>query len=118
MIKVLVADDSKFIRNRIKETLVNSVFEVAGEASNGEELLKMADELRPDLIIADITMEKYDGIEAMKKIKKSGNEAKFLICSARTDMIHEAMEAGADDFILKPYNEDEFITVLNYIINN
>lgn len=118
VIKVLVADDSKFIRNRIKECLGNTIFEIAGEASNGEELLNMASSICPDVIIADITMDKYDGIEAMRRIKKNGSDAKFLICSARSDMIHEAMEAGADDFILKPYNEEEFISVLNNIINN
>ncbi len=116
MKKILIADDSKFIRTKIIETLSKNGYNDCYFATNGEELIKMAEEIKPNVIIADITMEKYDGIEAMKILKKGGCQSKFLICSARNDMLRESIEAGADDFVLKPYSETEFIKVINNII--
>lgn len=116
LIKVILADDAKFVRNLIKRYLDFSKFEIVGEADNGKELITLSEKTSPDLIITDITMSELDGVEAMKIIKKKQSDIKFLICSARADMLEEAMSLGADVFLQKPFDEKTFLEKINKII--
>jgi two-component system, chemotaxis family, chemotaxis protein CheY len=117
MIKMLVVDDSLFMRQMLKNILPKDRFEVVGEASTGREALERYKELNPDLVTMDITMPDMDGIAAVKEILKINSEAKVIMCSAmgQKPMIKEALEAGAKDFIIKPFDKDKAIKIIESV---
>lgn len=102
---VLIVDDALFMRMMIKNILSKDGFEVVGEAENGVEAVKKYAELRPDLVTMDIVMPEMDGIEAVRNIIKIDPRARVLMCSAmgQQPLVVEALEAGAKDFIIKPF---------------
>ena len=107
--KVLVVDDAMFIRVTLKQILERNGYEVVGEAANGAEGLLKYNMLKPDLVTMDITMPEMDGITALKAIKKVNPSAKVVMISALGQEKHvkEAVLAGANGFILKPFNEEQ-----------
>lgn len=113
--KVLVVDDAAFVRAMLKRLIEDNGFVVAGEAENGEEALRSYRSMKPDLVIMDITMPLMDGIEATKKIRTIDPAAKIIIVSARGEkpMVVKAIEAGAQDFIVKPFEVPRVIKTLN-----
>jgi two-component system, chemotaxis family, chemotaxis protein CheY len=102
---VLIVDDALFMRMMIKDILSKDGFEIVGEAENGVEAVKKYAELHPDLVTMDIVMPEMDGIEAVRNIIKIDPAAKVLMCSAmgQQPLVVEALEAGAKDFIIKPF---------------
>ena len=98
--KVLITDDTAFMRMTLKNVIEKNGFEVVGEAGDGEEAIAKYKELRPDLVTMDITMPKMDGITALKEIMKVDPNAKIIVCSAmgQKPMVIEALNAGAKDF--------------------
>lgn len=102
---VLIVDDALFMRMMIKDILSKDGFEVVGEAENGVEAVKKYAELKPDLVTMDIVMPEMDGIEAVRNIMKLDPKARVLMCSAmgQQPLVVEALEAGAKDFIIKPF---------------
>jgi two-component system, chemotaxis family, chemotaxis protein CheY len=102
---VLIVDDALFMRMMIKDILSKDGFEVVGEAENGAEAVKKYAELQPDLVTMDIVMPEMDGIEAVRNIMKINPDARVLMCSAmgQQPLVVEALEAGAKDFIIKPF---------------
>lgn len=103
--RVLVVDDAAFMRMMIKEILTKDGYEVAGEAGTGHEAITRYQELKPDLVTMDITMPDMNGIEALRQILKEDGAAKVLMVSAmgQDKLIIEALEAGASDFVVKPF---------------
>ncbi|MBN8221099.1 MAG: response regulator [Spirochaetes bacterium] len=110
--KVLIVDDSGYMRQVIRRHLESKGFEVTGEASDGSEVVALAENLRPDLITMDLSMKTLGGIEATKQVKKAVPEAKVIVVSAlgESRFIKEAVAAGAHDFIIKPFTEDRLIS--------
>ncbi len=106
--RILVVDDAAFMRMMVKDILIKNGYEVCAEAENGAKALERYNELRPDLVIMDITMPEVNGIEALKAIKSLDKEAKVIMCSAmgQQSMVVEAIHAGARDFIVKPFQAD------------
>jgi two-component system, chemotaxis family, chemotaxis protein CheY len=106
---VLIVDDSMFMRMVIKNILVKAGCQVVGEAKNGADALLMYIKLRPDIVTMDITMPIMGGIQATKEICKQDPQANVIICSAMGHqlMIRDAIRAGAKDFVIKPFNEDQ-----------
>lgn len=104
-VRVLVVDDAAFMRMMVKDILSKNGYEVVGEAENGMKALEKYQELKPDLVTMDITMPEMDGISAVKEIKKVDPNAKIVMCSAmgQQAMVIEAIQAGARDFIVKPF---------------
>ncbi|MFP4016974.1 MAG: response regulator [Halanaerobiales bacterium] len=104
--RVMVVDDAAFMRLNLKNILKDT-YEVVGEAQNGQEAVTMYQDLKPDIVTMDITMPVMDGLEAIRAIKKVDSDAKIIVCSAmgQQKMIIEAIEAGAKDFIVKPFKE-------------
>ncbi len=102
---VLIVDDTKFMRNILKNILKKKELEIIGEASNGREAVEKYKELKPDLVTMDIIMPEMDGIQAVKEILKADANAKILMCSAmgQQAMVIEAIQAGAKDFVIKPF---------------
>lgn len=111
MTKVLVVDDAAFMRMMIKDILIKHGYEVVGEATNGAEAMVRYKELSPDLVTMDITMPEMDGITAVREIKKLDPNARIIMCSAmgQQAMVLEAIQAGARDFVVKPFQADRVI---------
>jgi len=110
-IRVLVVDDAAFMRMMVKDILSKNGYEVVGEAENGLKAVEKWQELKPDLTTMDITMPEMDGISAVKEIKKIDPAAKVIMCSAmgQQAMVVEAIQAGARDFIVKPFQPDRVL---------
>lgn len=116
--KILVVDDAKFLRTTLRSIFEKNEHEIVGEAENGEQAIQQFKELKPDLITMDITMPVMDGIEAIKEIMKIDSQAKIIVCSAvgQKKVVIEAIEAGAKDFIVKPFNEAQVIDTVNRVM--
>ncbi len=109
--RVLIVDDAAFMRMMVKDILSKNGYEVVGEAENGLKAVEKWTELKPDLTTMDITMPEMDGITAVKEIKKLDPSAKVIMCSAmgQQAMVVEAIQAGARDFIVKPFQPDRVL---------
>lgn len=112
--KVLIVDDAAFMRMMLKDILLKNGFEVIGEAENGRTGVQLFQELSPDLVTMDITMPEMDGISAVKEIKKLDGKARIVMVSAmgQQSMVIEAIQAGAADFIVKPFQPDRVLESL------
>ncbi|AKL95469.1 chemotaxis protein CheY [Clostridium aceticum] len=115
---ILIVDDAAFMRMMVKDVLTKNGFEVIGEAENGQKAVEKYKELQPQLTIMDITMPEMDGIQAVKEIKKIDSNAKIIMCSAmgQQAMVIEAIQAGAKDFIVKPFQADRVIEAVKKVI--
>jgi two-component system chemotaxis response regulator CheY len=93
-------------------------YEIAGEASNGLEAVEKYKDLNPDLVTMDITMPTMSGIEAVREIRKYDPEAKIIMCSAigQKSMVIEAIEAGARNYIIKPFEPQKVINVISAVL--
>jgi len=112
--RVLIVDDAAFMRMLLKDIITKAGYEVAGEAANGVEAVEKYKELKPDVVTMDIKMPEMDGITAIKKIKEIDPNAKIIVCSAmgQQAMVIEAIQAGAKDFIVKPFQHSRVIEAL------
>ena len=119
MPRVLIVDDAAFMRMMLKDILTKNGYEVAGEAENGKVAVSMYQELKPDVTTMDITMPEMDGISAVKEIKKANPGAKIVMVSAmgQQPMVIEAIQAGAADFIVKPFQPDRVLEALGKAIS-
>lgn len=116
---ILVVDDAAFMRMMIKDVLSKNGFEILGEAENGAKAIEKYKELNPELVIMDITMPEVDGIQAVKEIKKMNGAAKVIMCSAmgQQAMVIEAIQAGAKDFIVKPFQAERIIEAVKKVLS-
>ena len=115
---VLVSDDAAFMRMMIKDILSKNGYNIAGEAENGAIAVEKYKELKPDLVLMDITMPEKDGIQALKDIKAADPNANVIMCSAmgQQAMVIEAIQAGAKDFIVKPFQADRVLEAVKKAI--
>lgn len=116
--KVLIVDDAAFMRMMIRDILTKNGYEVTGEAENGAKAIEKYRELIPDLVIMDITMPEVDGIQAVREIKKIDSDSKIIMCSAmgQQSMVIDSIQAGARDFIVKPFQPDRVIEAVRKVI--
>jgi len=107
MARILIVDDAKFMRMTLSNILTKANHVIIGEAENGREAVEFYREHKPEIVTMDITMPEMSGLQAVKEIKKEFPEAKIIMCSAmgQQKMVVEAIEAGAKDFIVKPFDE-------------
>ena len=115
MAKIMVVDDAAFMRMMLKDILTKGGYEVVGEAENGLKAVDKYKELTPDLVLMDITMPELDGIGAVRQIKSIYPNAKIIMCSAmgQQAMVLESIQAGAKDFIVKPFQADRIIQAVS-----
>lgn len=108
---ILICDDAAFMRMMIKDILSKNGYTIAGEAENGAKAVEKYFETKPDLVMMDITMPEMDGIAAVKEIKKMDASATIIMCSAmgQQAMVIEAIQSGARDFIVKPFQPDRVL---------
>ena len=115
----LVVDDAIFMRTVLKKMLTESEFSVIGEAGNGLQAIEMAKELQPDIVTLDITMPEMDGIEAIDKILEVSPNTKIIMCSAmgQHSKVVEAIQKGAKDFIVKPFEKTRVLQAIYNVMN-
>lgn len=112
MKKVLIVDDSMFMRQAIKTTLQKSGrYEVIGEAGTGDEGIELCLELRPDVITLDNVLPDMLGMDILKELRKEMVEAKIIMVSAvgQDNIISESISNGADDYIVKPFSNEDLL---------
>jgi two-component system chemotaxis response regulator CheY len=116
--RILIVDDAKFMRLTLSNILEKANHEIVGEAENGEEAVNLYEKVKPDLVTMDITMPGKNGLVALKEIKAKHSNAKIIMCSAmgQQKMVVEAIEAGAKDFIVKPFDENRVIEAINRVL--
>jgi len=116
-LKVLIVDDALFMRNMLRDIFNKAGHEVIGEAANGVEALEKYQELRPDLVTMDIVMPRRSGIEALQDIVAGDPRAVVIMVSAlgQESLVLEAVQAGAKDFIVKPFKEDRVLEVVRRV---
>lgn len=113
MKRVLIVDDSMFMRQAIKTTLQKSGrYEVIGEAGTGDEGIELCLELRPDVITLDNVLPDMLGMDILKELRKEMVSAKILMVSAvgQDNIIAESMANGADDYIVKPFSNEDLLS--------
>ena len=118
MARILIADDASFMRQMIREIIEPEGHEVVGEATNGIEAVDLFNELSPDLVTMDIVMPKRSGIDAVKAILAEHPTACVVMCSAlgQETLVMEALQAGARDFIVKPFKPDSVVSTIAKIL--
>ena len=118
MKRVMVCDYAAFMRMMIKDILVKNGYEIAAEAENGLKAVEQYPDAKPDLVLMDITMPEVDGIEAVRRIKALDPNANVIMCSAmgQQAMVIEAIQAGAKDFIVKPFQADRVLEAVRKVI--
>ncbi len=116
--RVLVVDDSVFMRDIIKDIFAAGGFSVVGEAGNGVEAVEKYKELKPDLVTMDLVMPYRNGIDATREIIRGDGKALVVMCSAlgQETMVMEAIEAGAVDFIVKPPRAEDVLAVVKKVL--
>ncbi len=113
-VRVLIVDDTDCIRRVIRRIVEREGCEVVGEARNGTEAIEQFEKLRPDLVTMDVTMPECSGIDAVRQIVKSDPDARVVMCSAMGEeaLVMEALQAGARDFIVKPFRGHHVVSAL------
>ncbi|WP_066637210.1 response regulator [Desulfolucanica intricata] len=116
---ILIVDDSAFMRKMIKDIVTKHGYEVVGEAENGIAAVDLYKELKPDLVIMNIIMPAMDGLEAVKEIRKIDPHANIIMCSAMGQqvIVMEAIQAGAKDFIVKPFQQDRILQAIERVLS-
>lgn len=119
MASVLIVDDAAFMRLTIRQILEPEGHTVAGEAGTGVEAWQMYAQVKPDVVILDITMPDMNGIEALKRIKIIDPNAKIIICSAlgQHEMVAKAIEYGAQEFIVKPFQPNRLTAAVAKVLS-
>lgn len=115
--RILICDDTAFMRMTLRRVLESNGYEVVGEAENGLDAIEKYQELRPDIVTMDITMPKMDGITAIKEIMKIDPNARIIVCSAmgQKPMVIEALNAGARDFLVKPFQPQRVLEAIQRV---
>ena len=119
MEKCLIVDDSRFMRDMIRDILTQGGYEVIGGAYCGDEAVIKYEEVRPDFVTMDINMPSMDGLDAAKRIMEKDPEAKIIMCSAlmgKEQVVIDALQAGAKDYILKPFQKESVIETVERVL--
>lgn len=114
-IRLVIADDAPFIREVVRNLVEKHGIEVVGEAADGQEAVELALTTEPDVILMDIVMPEKNGIEATVEILKVNPKAKIVAFSTEThaSLVLQAVNAGAVDYVYKPFKEDEIMRAIN-----
>jgi len=115
---ILLVEDNVTMRGVLEFIVTSGGYKVVGEASNGFDAVTKFEQLRPDLCIVDIKMPGMDGIETTKAIKEIDSSALIVICSSNAEqhLVYESMQAGAIDFIRKPFSEKGILETVEKVL--
>lgn len=115
--KILIVDDSRQIRKSLRDILEKYEYDVVGEASSGTEAISLFNSILPDLVMLDIIMPKLGGIETLRILRSINKEVKVIMVSALDSLerVKECMKAGANHYILKPFEEAKVIEIIRKV---
>ena len=118
--RILITDDTMFMRMSLKEILQGSGYTIVGEAEDGKIAVEKYKKLKPDLVLMDITMPNMNGIEAIKEIMKLDDDAKIIMVSAmgQKPLIMEALCSGATDFVIKPFKPNRILNAVRKVLED
>ena len=118
MVKILIVDDSKYMRTKIRNLLEFEGHSIVGEASSGEQAIKLYTSLQPDLVTMDIVMPAPGGIECVQKIRDFDPKARIIMVSAvgQDSMIIDAIKFGAKGYVIKPFKDKQVIQVVDRVL--
>src|SRR6478735_3822725 len=117
MCRLMVVDDAMIMRKLIRSVAIEAGWEVAGEASNGEEAVALYERLRPDLVTMDLVMPVMGGNEALRRIRAADPDARVVVVTAldQKQTLTESIRDGAIDFIVKPFDRQRIIGIFKKI---
>ena len=112
--RILIVDDSFYMRTMLKNMLTDAGYDVVGEAANGQQALEMAVATTPDLITLDVILPDNTGLDVLKGIRQQQPDAKVVMCSAvgQETIVNEAIENGALAYIVKPFSEERGLEIV------
>ena len=118
--RILIVDDSFYMRTMLKNMLSDAGYEVVGEAANGEQAVTMAVETKPDLITLDVILPDNTGLDVLRKLREQQPESKVVMCSAvgQEAIVNEAIENGALAYIVKPFSEEKVLEIVGAALQN
>jgi len=118
--RILVVDDTLFMRTLLKNILFSGNHDLVGEAEDGEDAVEKYKSLQPDLVTMDIVMPKKNGIEALKEIMAINPKAKVIMCTAvgQEQMVKLAIKTGAKGYIVKPFQAPKVIEEINSVLKS
>jgi two-component system chemotaxis response regulator CheY len=121
MAKIMIVDDSKFMRKMLADILTEEGHQIVGEAENGREATELYDMLKPDLVTLDIIMpevEEVDALSVLREIIGKNPEAMVIMVSAmgQEEVVAECMDAGAKDFVVKPFRPSDVAGVVKKVL--
>ncbi len=118
-LKILIVDDSAFMRNMLKNLITSSNGNVVGEAVDGNDAIVKFNSLNPDLVFLDIMMPNKNGLDALKEIIGANDNAKVVMCTSvgQEKVVMEAVESGASDYIVKPFKQDDIKAIIEKYAN-
>jgi two-component system chemotaxis response regulator CheY len=113
-ISVLIVDDLEMMRRALRKVLETEGMHIAGEAENGREAVQLYHQLKPDIVLLDITMPVMNGLEALRRIVLLDPHARVVMCSAMSGQryVLRAIQLGAKDFIVKPFKRQRIISAV------
>lgn len=116
-LRVMIVDDALFMRTILRDIFTRAGFEVVAEADNGEDVLPLYREAAPDLVTMDIIMPRRSGLEALRELMAADPAARVLMVSAlgQESLVLEAIDAGARDFIIKPFKEAKVLEAMRRV---
>jgi two-component system chemotaxis response regulator CheY len=116
--KILIVDDSPQTRKSLRNILEKNNYEVVGEASSGIEAIKQYNLLSPDIIMLDIIMPQFGGLETLRMLHSLNKDLKIIMVSAldSMDRVKECLKAGANDYLFKPFEEEKVLDIINKVL--
>lgn len=113
--RILIVDDSFYMRTMLKNMLTDAGYEVVGEAANGQQALEMTTATNPDLITLDVILPDNTGLDVLKGIREVNPTVKVVMCSAvgQEVIVNEALESGASAYIVKPFSEEKVLEIVS-----
>ena len=118
--RILIVDDSFYMRTMLKNMLTDAGYEVVGEAANGAQAVEMAASTSPDLITLDVILPDNTGLDVLKSLRQIQPSAKVVMCSAvgQEVIVTEAIENGALAYIVKPFSEEKVLEIVGSALQN
>lgn len=119
-IRLLLADDHRMLREGLRRSLTDEGFDVVGEAADGEEAIQLVDELRPDVVLMDVTMPNMDGVEATRRIREQIPDTKVVMLTMHADreVVAEALRAGAVGYLVKDCSTEEICEAIRMAVQD
>jgi DNA-binding NarL/FixJ family response regulator len=113
-IRLMLADDHRMLREGLRRSMADQGFDVVGEARDGEEAVRLAEDLQPDVILMDVTMPEMDGVEATRQIKQDRTDVRIVMLTMHADqeVLASAIRAGASGYLVKDCSTEEIASAV------